>query len=126
MEWANTAISWWTTGLMGLLLYWLPMVGCLILYSIRSGKQYQKDKTYREEDHANNKGEYCYSPTLTIGTLIGRFVVSFIPVANLIALAVDLAPGALRTFFKWVEKTFDIPLVPKYKIEKKIMEKSDD
>jgi len=122
IEWSNAAINWWTTGLLGVLLYWLPALICLTLYIFRSAAQYQKDKNSRKESLKEENTYKMYVPTLTIGTLIGRVIVSIIPIANLFALTFDLAPEFLNVFFKWLEKTFNIPLVPKYKNT----EKSDD
>ncbi len=49
-----------------------------------------------------------YRPTDTVGTLIGRAFVSFLPVANLWAAMFDLAPDVF-------ERVFNQPLVPEDK-----------
>lgn len=73
---------------------------------MRTYHNFQKDKAKREEP-----GAY-YSPTDKLGTLIGRGLVSIIPVANLCAAVFDVAPEAFARLFIKLEQIFDIPLVP--------------
>lgn len=96
------------TGWLGLLLYWLPLAVCLIGYVVRTWRNYQKDIKARAADS-------IYTPTDTIGTLIGRALVSVVPVANLWASVFDLGPKIFGRFFKWIGNVFDQPLVPRIK-----------
>lgn len=98
------------TGWLGLLLYWLPLAVCLIGYVVRTWRNYQKDITARATDS-------IYIPTDTIGTLIGRGLVTILPVTNLLAACFDLAPKMLGRFFEWIGRVFDQPLVPRRKKE---------
>lgn len=91
---------------LGLLLYWLPLAFCCYGYLLRTHRNYQKDKAKREEP-----GAY-YLPTDTLGTLIGRGLVSVIPVANLLAAVFDLGPEVFERFIKRLEVMFGMPLVP--------------
>jgi len=99
---------YWANPWIALLLYWLPLGVCAVGYVVRTWRNVRKDLKSRDAGGA-------YYPTDTIGTLIGRGVVSVIPVANLCAAAFDLAPELLDRFFKWVGRVFDQPLVPKRK-----------
>lgn len=94
------------TSWVGLMLYWLPLSICSFGYTIRTWKNYQKDVENRDTKE-------FYSPTDTIGTLIGRGLASIIPVVNLWAASFDVATHIFSTFFKWLGRVFDQPLVPK-------------
>lgn len=96
------------TGWLGLLLYWLPLAVCLIGYVVRTWRNYQKDIESRASDS-------IYHPTDTIGTLIGRGVLTILPVGNLLAATFDVAPMLLGRFFSWIGRVFDQPLVPRIK-----------
>jgi hypothetical protein len=96
------------TGVIGIWLYWLPGAFCTVFYIIRTARNYIQDKNNRESSK-------WYSPTDTIGTLIGRGIVSIVPIANLLAAIFDLAPEVFGKFFKYLDKLFNQPLVPKRK-----------
>ncbi len=94
----------------GICLYWLPMVICIVGYTIRTARNIQKDKRERIQHEKNEIG--YYSPTDTIGDLIGRSLVSIIPIANLWSALFDISPMLFDRLFKWVSCTFNQPLVP--------------
>ena len=97
---------------LGILIYWVPLLFCSTFYFIRTCRNYIHDKNKRVEAEQIN----CfYYPTDTIGDLIGRGVVSIVPIANLLAAVFDLAPEVFGKFFKYLEITFNQPLVPKRK-----------
>ena len=122
----NATINWvyeyWLTGWMGLFLYWLPLSLCVVGYTIRTFDNFHRDLEARErylnylKAKENNEPfvnvNSYYRPTDTIGTLIGRALVSLIPVANLWAGIFDVAPRMFSRVIKLVEKVFDTPLVP--------------
>lgn len=95
--------------LLGICLYWLPMVFCVVFYTIRTAEGYMSDKAKRE---AAESGKSYYSPRETIGGILGRALVSVVPVANLWAAAFDLSPKVFSRLFGWLGKVFDQPLVP--------------
>lgn len=107
------------TSWMGFGLYWLPASVCAYGYTIRSWVNYQRDIKERDEAEIDaqspNHRVKFYHPTETVGTLIGRGVVTVLPVANLWAASFDVAPRLFSSMFKWVGKVFDQPLVPKRK-----------
>jgi hypothetical protein len=98
------------TNLMGILLYWVPMSLCVFGYTVRTGRNYSKDK--KELAECIQKPNAYYHPTDTLGDIIGRAVVSIIPVANLWAALFDVAPVMFSRLFRFFGKVFNQPLVP--------------
>jgi amino acid permease len=98
----------------GLVLYWLPFLICLFGYSHKTFVNYQKDLKDR------NEAKY-YSPTDTVGAVIGRLIVSICPVINLWCAMFDVSPKLLANFITHLEIIFNTPLVPK-----KLQETSND
>lgn len=94
-------------GLFAVLLYWLPMASCLVFYTARTARGYMRDKARR----AGADGAY-YVPSETVGGILGRALVSIVPVANLWAAFFDLAPNVFERLFEWIGATFNQPLVP--------------
>lgn len=95
--------------ILGFLLYWVPLLFCMVGYTIRTGKNYRKDIKARDKLFDS------YHPTDTIGTLIGRALVSIIPIANLWAAIFNLAPDFFGELFDYIGKIFDQSLVPRKK-----------
>ena len=113
--------------LLGILLFWSPLLMCVYGYTIRTWCDYRNDIKQRLEDdkrqeewnnqtheHGETLGRLYY-PRLTIGDIIGRGFASIIPVVNLWAACFDVAPEIFKTFFNWLGNVFDQPLVPKNK-----------
>jgi hypothetical protein len=92
----------WLAGL----LYWLPMAFCAFGYLVRTARNFAKDRRARVQ-----VGGY-YHPTDTVGSLLGRAVMTILPIGNLFAAIFDVAPDLLGRFFKWLHRVFDQPLVP--------------
>lgn len=93
--------------LLGVVLYWAPLTMCVYGYTVRTFLNYRKDITRREEDR--------YHPTDTVGDIVGRAIITIIPIGNLWAAAFNVAPEVFGRFFNWLGKVFDQPLVPKRK-----------
>lgn len=135
-------LSNWMTGWMGLFLYWVPLSICVVGYTLRTAENYQKDLLERDkyrnliknrkeleddqdaldsfnrrvrECHDSDKYTAYYNPTDKIGTLIGRALVSIVPVANLWAGMFDVAPRLFHRLIERIEVIFDTPLVPEPK-----------
>jgi hypothetical protein len=108
--------------LFGIILYWVPVSLCLVGYTIRTGANVRADRIKRSRVEAmptidasvsdSTYREY-YHPTDTIGSLVGRAIVSVIPIANLWAALFDVAPFMFGNFFIWIAKVLDQPLVPR-------------
>ena len=124
----NHLIDWillnWMTGWFGFLLYWIPMAVCVVGYTIRTFENYQKDieergKYIRYLDIKNNAKDIerittvYYSPTDTIGSLIGRALVSVTPFANAWAAIFDVSPKMFCRILSYIEELFNQPLVPR-------------
>ncbi len=105
----DSAIQWALgfdlTGQMGLLMYWLPMLLCAFGYIARTFKRYRQCCELRDAD------KYFQSDTL--GTLIGRAIVTVLPIVNLLAAIFDLGPKIFGNFFEAIGKVFNQPLVSK-------------
>lgn len=104
IDWLKDIATWWTTGLLGMLLYWLPAAFCVAGYTMKSWGDYRRDIKARDADT-------YYHPSITVGTLIGRAVLSAVPVANLIAGIFDVAPHVFGNFLDWLGRVFSVPLV---------------
>ena len=106
--------------LLGFFLYWVPMFFCLVGYTIKTARNFKKDKEKRKKCEAQDLTQKPhmikhYYPTDTLGELIGRGLVSIIPIANFLAAMFDVSPEFFRSIFKWIGGVFDQPLVPKRK-----------
>lgn len=132
----NWLLGFQFTGLMGITLYWIPLLLCLIVYTLRTLANYYSDVSRRTEyDEFNIKlrkeldetvpsGDVRrlyqakskdYNPTDTLGSLIGRGIVTMMPIVNIWAAIFDCAPQLFSGIFKWIDRIFNQPLVPKFK-----------
>lgn len=96
-------------GILVLLLYWLPLVFCVFGYFMRTWRNYQKDVARRDDPNPSGWG---YVPTDTLGTLIGRALITILPFGNVCAAIFDLGPYVFGKFFWWIGELFSQPLVP--------------
>lgn len=96
----------WANKWIALGLYWLPLAFCSVGYIARTARNYARDRRERVKP-----GGY-YHPTDTLGTLIGRGVVTVMPLTNVCAAVFDLAPEVFGRFFDWIGRVFNQPLVP--------------
>jgi len=108
--------------LFGIILYWVPVSLCLVGYTIRTGANVRADRKKRKDvekvvaDNPTTDGYEAnryYNPTDTIGSLVGRAIVTVTPIANLWAALFDVAPFLFGNFFVWIAKVLDQPLVPR-------------
>ena len=113
MDWIQSHIPAWN-GWIALVAFWLPLLLCAYGYIIRSARDFANDRAARANSElpASQSNGY-YSPTITIGTLVGRVLLTVVPIVNLFAAIFDVAPKVFGDFIKWFGKAFDIPLVPK-------------
>ena len=110
IDWITSTAIWWTTGWIGLFLYWIPAALCVVGYAVMSVGEYQRDVKARAEAYKNeeDKKYRYYRPSLTVGALLWRSLISFVPVANLLVLIFDV----LSEYFELAWKFLSIPLVP--------------
>jgi len=97
-------------GVLAIALYWAPLLLCAVGYTHRTWVNYQKDVNTRGVVLLAGRGYYC--PTDRIGDILGRALVSSLPIANLWAACFDVAPRMFSKFFCWLSKVFNQPLVP--------------
>jgi hypothetical protein len=103
------------SGMLGVLLYWLPFTICVVGYVIRTCLQYQHERTLRDKyDNPPPGTGYLdiYYPRLRLRTIVGRAIVSIIPFVNIIAAVFNVAPKMLASFYNWCVRILDTPLVP--------------
>lgn len=116
------------TGLMGILLYWVPLTMCAVGYTVRTFSNISKDVKNRQalEDYIDKapsgspsevglylmNGPY-YRPTDTLGALMCRVLATVIPIVNLWCALTDVA--VIKKVFTLIASIFDKPLVPKRK-----------
>lgn len=98
----------WSDALLAGLLYWLPVAFCTLGYIARTARNFAHDRKQRITPNA------FYRPTDTVGSLIGRAMVSILPVGNLLAAIFDLSPEVFGKFFDLLRRVFDQPLVPDF------------
>ena len=122
--WLEGLASWWVTGVIGICLYWIPLIVCLIVYIIRGVKVYFDLRKERTE------GDYHISSwfdpdKLTIGHVIFFLFVSICPFINLIALK-EPAYDIVSYIFKKISRFLSQPLVPDSKYYQDIRENKVD
>lgn len=110
INWIIAFLPDWNS-ILALVLYWLPMLLCFVGYTTKTWVNYQCDVAERESTTPDSWK--LYSPTDTIGSLIGRALLTILPVGNLLAAIFDVSPRMFANFFRWVGKVFDQPLVPR-------------
>lgn len=93
------------TSTLSIFVYWAPLVICLLVYTFRCIAEYRTDIAKSANEH--------YSPTLTVGVILWRAILSTVPCVNLFAMVFDCASSV----FKSLGRFFDIPLVPKQRGE---------
>lgn len=101
----NYVLGLWANRWLAVGLYWLPLSMCAWGYLLRTSRNIQRDKMLRVDRTG-------YIPSETIGGLMGRALVTLVPIANLWAAMFDVGPEVFGKFFRWLGDVFDQPLVP--------------
>ncbi len=118
MDWVKEYAAWNAWYVM--YFYWLPLILCLIGHSRITIREILQDIKKREEYLADQSSSptrqryVYYSPSVTLGTIMGRLCLSVTPIVNTLR-AWSLIPEYLGWIIPTFEKIFDIPLVPKPK-----------
>lgn len=98
--------------------YLIPAVICLIGYSLLTWKNYQSDKTRREETRKVDKNgrpeRNYYTPTDHVNDLVKRFLITIIPIVNCLAVIFDIGPDLYEIFYQRFKKFLERPLVKPY------------
>lgn len=118
-----------------LLYYLIPAVVCTIHYifkfflmfsedreKLKKYIEFQEDSTIQGQSQSKNhdympynRSQYHnYIPSLTVGYIIGRLFISYIPATNIFTMLAYALPFMVSNIANWFETILDIPLV-KYK-----------
>lgn len=100
-------VSFWSVTL-GLLLYWVPVVICFIGYLHLTILDFNKEIIKRDEARM---GRSYFTPTLTVGVVLGRGILVIIPVVNLFLVVFKFVPYYASGFVSRLGKIFSSPFV---------------
>ena len=89
------------TSMLALIIYWIPLLICATVYLTRTLLLYKADLKKCQDKF--------YTPTLTVGLIVWRVILTVTPCVNLLATVFDCSSSV----FRWLGKFLDIPLVPK-------------
>ncbi len=92
-------------GTLGLLLYGFPVAVNAFAYSARTWADVQRDLA-RQRSGAAWAGE-----VITVGTVVCRLLLTFVPLLNLLALVFDTAWSTIKWVYLRCEGLLNIPLV---------------
>ena len=92
-------------------LYYVPFLLCFVGYTVRTAKNYMKDKSNRELSLVDKFK--VYYPTDYLGDIMGRAIVSILPIANLWAAMFDIFPNMFGKLCVFFHNIFNQPLVPR-------------
>ena len=95
------ALSYEFISMLALFTYWIPLLVCATVYSLRFVGMYKRDLKGCKEKY--------YTPSLTIGVIVWYLVVTLAPAVNMLAMVFDCGSSV----FEWLGKTLNIPLVRK-------------
>jgi hypothetical protein len=91
--------------------YWLPVLLCIFGYLRRNQEEYKSDIAKRAEYEADTTDRKIYHPTITVGKVVGRFVVAFLPLVNIWKSVTDFIPRIVKDVIDLFNDWLDIPLV---------------
>lgn len=114
MEWLNNlqqqAMGFDFTSMMGVWLYWVPMLVCLVGEALAIITLARRDVKHRSE------GEYTYSPQyrpqLTVGRIIWLMILTFTPVVNIGRALFLHASGIVEKIYNFLHGFLSIPIIP--------------
>ena len=91
------------TNFMGVLLYWVPVALCLVHASRQVAADVRHD--------ISKRGTNYYTPTVTVGTLLGWVFLCLTPAVNIVVAVFKACPDLLGSFFAWLGRVFDHPII---------------
>ena len=119
-QWVESLGDWWFSGLMGIILYWIPLVTCAIVYFWRGVQTYSEQRKKRVGE--GSEGGWFHPDELTLGHIIGFTLITVCPGVNFIAFICETAWKVLRFIVKKCAWIFTMPLVPDSEKYEKIRE----
>ena len=99
-----------TSAAYGFFLYWIPVALCLLGLAGDIIRGYTRDIKSRQDSK-------WYTPTLTVGRIVGWAILSFLPVVNIFRAAFTYLPAIVAWVVDKLDTVLNIPLVPKKDIE---------
>lgn len=109
--WVLNLTNWWFTGIMGIALYWVPLIVCLCVYFYTIICEIRKDYQKRDGIYDDCIMEHYY-PSVTIGSIFGYIFLSICPLVNLICFLKETAYKFIKFIFNKISWMFDIPIIP--------------
>jgi len=135
--WMIETAQWWTTGIFGICVYWLPVIILLIHYTKTAIVEIQEDReavmdfnvkleawelnfmnwavkpeNRNQENCGAHKPQYTRQHT-TIGAILARALVAFVPCVNLFLALFDALGELLTSIGNRIRLLFNINVVPK-------------
>ena len=86
--------------ILGICLYHLPLIICLLYYSIKSIRNYLIDKKHR-----------------MLGMLLERFIVCIVPIINLMSTIFVIMPDVCERYFVIINDFLSKPVVSDFKVK---------
>jgi hypothetical protein len=108
-EWLESLCKWWLTGIMGVLLYFIPLAVCSVVYAVKGIKIYFK---LRDDRAGKNKNTWFHPDELTIGHIVGFTIISTCPGINLIAFLKETCWDIVPFIWHSCAKVLSVSLVP--------------
>lgn len=113
----------WEMNTLNAFLYYVPAFLCLVFYFGKSVLEFKKDFDARaggriktlDPKKANSYDRQValdYVPHITYGTLLGRFVLSLLPVANLWLTVTEVMWTYITNIMEFFQEFFNKPIVP--------------
>ena len=89
--------------------YWIPLALCAVGYTVRTTKEIKHDLNDRRQSDLLPHGYYY--PSVTIGTIAGRLLLTVTPLINIAAFVTDLGIDMIGHALDVIGKTLDCPIV---------------
>lgn len=89
--------------------YWIPLALCAVGYTVRTAKEIKHDVNDRRQSDLSPHAYYY--PSVTVGTIVGRLLLTAAPLINIAAFVTDLGIDMIGHAFDVISKTLDHPIV---------------
>lgn len=106
----NFVLNFQFNSILGILLYWLPVLFCLVYRSVKTYKDIRYDIEKRNKGGTNH-----YQEPVTVGSLLFGVFLIFTPAINLLYTIFTTAPAVLNRFFRIIGDILNQPLIPRKK-----------
>ena len=95
--------------------YWIPLILCTVGYTVRTAKEIKHDVNDRRQSDLSPHAYYY--PSVTVGTIVGRLLLTAAPLINIAAFVTDLGLDMISRTYELACKAFDHPLVPSRRVK---------